>query len=113
MSDFLTVCKVSDVVEGEGKCVEVNGKLIAIFLDQGAYFAITDVCPHMGASLSSGYVEGNAVTCPWHAWRFCVEDGVWLDNPRVKTDCYEVRIQGDEIQVLVPDPKPRHTERAD
>jgi nitrite reductase (NADH) small subunit/3-phenylpropionate/trans-cinnamate dioxygenase ferredoxin subunit len=47
--------------------------------------------------------------CPWHAWRFCVNDGTWLDNPKskVKTETYEVRVIGDEIQVLVPDPPPR------
>jgi nitrite reductase (NADH) small subunit/3-phenylpropionate/trans-cinnamate dioxygenase ferredoxin subunit len=49
------------------------------------------------------------VTCPWHAWRFCVRDGTWLDNPNaaVRTDCYEVRVVGDDIQVCVPDPPPR------
>jgi nitrite reductase (NADH) small subunit/3-phenylpropionate/trans-cinnamate dioxygenase ferredoxin subunit len=55
----------------------------------------------MGASLATGYVENGAVTCPWHAWRFCVKEGTWLDNPRakIKQDCYEVRVVDNEIQV--------------
>src|SRR6266536_3274188 len=104
MSDFQTVCRVGDVAEGEGRTVEVGNKLIAVFLEHGRYFAIDDVCPHMGASLSGGYVEGGIVTCPWHAWRFRLHDGAWADNPRIKIGCYPVRVQGDAVQVQAPDP---------
>src|SRR5207302_5233607 len=102
MSEFQTVCKVGDVAEGEGRTVEVNGKLIAVFRDQGRYFAVDDVCPHMGASLAGGYVEDGTVTCPWHAWRFRLTDGAWADYPRIKIGCYPVRIEGDEVQIEVP-----------
>ena len=50
MSDFHTVCRVDDVIEGEGKTVAIGDKLIAVFRFQGQYFAIDDVCPHMGVS---------------------------------------------------------------
>src|SRR5438046_3206982 len=102
MSEFRTVCKVSEVVEGEGKTVELGNKLIAVFLHQGYYYAIDDVCPHMGASLSGGYVEGGIVTCPWHAWRFRLADGAWADYSKIKIGCYPVRVEGDEIQVELP-----------
>src|SRR4051794_40304240 len=108
MSDFQTVCRVSELTEGEGKTVQVGNKLVAVFLDGGQYYAIDDVCPHMGASLSGGYVEKGTVTCPWHAWRFRLHDGAWADAPRVKIGCYAVRVVGDEVQVQVaapPQPK--------
>src|SRR5262245_32489507 len=83
MSEFQTVCKVSDLTEGEGKAVEVGGKLVAVFFTDGRYFAIDDVCPHMGASLSGGWVEDGTVTCPWHAWPFRLADGAWANYPKV------------------------------
>jgi nitrite reductase (NADH) small subunit/3-phenylpropionate/trans-cinnamate dioxygenase ferredoxin subunit len=101
MSDFRTVCRVQDMVDGEGKTVPVGSKLIALFRVNGEYFAIDDVCPHMGASLSGGYVEEGIVTCPWHAWRFRLADGAWADNPRIKIGCYPIRVLQDEIQVQV------------
>jgi nitrite reductase (NADH) small subunit len=107
MSEFRTVCKTADVVDGEGKTVSVDNKLIALFRVDGQYFAIDDVCPHMGASLSGGYVENGIVTCPWHAWRFRLSDGAWADNPRVKTGCYPVRVVGEEIQVQIIEKIPR------
>ena len=105
MSDFLTVAKVGDIPEGSAAAYEVNGRVIAIFNDGGRYHAIDDTCPHMGASLSCGDLEGGVVTCPWHGWRFRVCDGTWCDNPRIKIDSFEVRVEGDELQVRVPPKK--------
>src|SRR5438094_10665805 len=101
MTEFHTVCRVGDVREGEGKAVIVGKKIIALFRVGEQVFAIDDVCPHMGASLSTGYIENGIVTCPWHAWRFRLNDGTWADNPRLKTGCYAVRVVGDEVQVHV------------
>jgi nitrite reductase/ring-hydroxylating ferredoxin subunit len=101
MSEFQTVCKVHEVKEGEGKTITLGNRLIALFFVGGSYHAIDDVCPHMGASLSGGYLENGIVTCPWHAWRFRVTDGAWADNPRIKIGCYPVRVVGDEIQIQI------------
>ncbi|MCI0638897.1 MAG: nitrite reductase small subunit NirD [Gemmataceae bacterium] len=102
MSEFRTVCKVSEVPEGEGKTISLGNKLIALFRIGGRHYAIDDVCPHMGASLSGGYVEDNIVTCPWHAWRFRITDGTWADNPRIKIGCYPVRVEGEDVQIQLP-----------
>jgi nitrite reductase (NADH) small subunit/3-phenylpropionate/trans-cinnamate dioxygenase ferredoxin subunit len=108
VAEFVTVCHVDEVTEGFAKTVSVNGKLIAVFRDGDGWFAIDDTCPHMGASLAGGYVEGGIVTCPWHAWRFRLADGAWADNPRIKIGCYPVRLEGESVQVQVPDaPAPR------
>jgi nitrite reductase (NADH) small subunit/3-phenylpropionate/trans-cinnamate dioxygenase ferredoxin subunit len=102
MGTFHTVGRVGELADGEGATVTVGGKAVAVFFTGGQYFAIDDHCPHMGASLSGGYVENGTVTCPWHAWRFRLSDGAWADSPKVKTGCYTVRVVGDEIQVELP-----------
>jgi nitrite reductase/ring-hydroxylating ferredoxin subunit len=103
MSEFITVARVGEIPEGQGAAYPVDGKMVAVFNDRGEYHAINDFCPHMGASLAGGPLADGVVTCPWHAWRFRVSDGTWCDNPRIKTDAYEVRVVGDEIQVRVSD----------
>lgn len=102
MSDFVTVAKVGAIPPGQGNTFTVGDRLVAVFNDGGNYFAIDDLCPHMGASLGAGEVHEGAVTCPWHAWRFRVSDGTWCDNPRLKIACFETRVEGDKIQVRVP-----------
>jgi len=105
-AEFTTVAKVADIPEGSGSAFAVNGRMVAVFNEAGKFFAIDDFCPHMGASLAGGYLEEGEVTCPWHAWRFCIHDGKWCDNPKVKIDSFEVRIEGEEIQVRVPPKEP-------
>jgi nitrite reductase/ring-hydroxylating ferredoxin subunit len=97
---FVTIARVGEIPEGEGRSFQVAERLVAVFLQGGQYYAIDDLCPHMGASLGAGYLdeEGN-VTCPWHAWRFCVRDGKWCDNPRLGVDTFDVRVVDEQIQV--------------
>ena len=99
MAEFTTVAKVGTLADGESDVFQVGDRRVAIFRCGDQYFAIDDLCPHMGASLSAGHLEDRKVTCPWHAWRFDIEDGTWCDNPRLKVDTFEVRVIGDEIQV--------------
>jgi nitrite reductase (NADH) small subunit/3-phenylpropionate/trans-cinnamate dioxygenase ferredoxin subunit len=101
MAEFQVVGRVGELPEGGSKAIEVGGKLIAVFRVDGQYYAIDEVCPHMGASLSEGEVQNLVVTCPWHGWRFRLADGAWADNPRIKIGCYPVRVVGDEIQLEI------------
>jgi nitrite reductase (NADH) small subunit/3-phenylpropionate/trans-cinnamate dioxygenase ferredoxin subunit len=110
MSDFVTVAKTGEIPDGRGNTYSVRGRLVAVFHTNGSYFAIDDLCPHMGASLGAGAVdEEGIVTCPWHAWRFQVRDGTWADNPRLKVDAFEVRVVDDDIQVRVVERAPGGT----
>ena len=95
----IRVGKVAEIIPGASVVVSAHCKDVAVFNVGGAFHAIDDLCPHMGASLSSGYLEGDIVTCPWHYWRFRVTDGSWADNPRVRTGCYAAIVEGDEVFV--------------
>jgi nitrite reductase (NADH) small subunit/3-phenylpropionate/trans-cinnamate dioxygenase ferredoxin subunit len=99
--NFRTVARVGEVADGAGIPVEVGDRMVALFLDEGEYFAIDDACPHQGAPLCDGLVMDRTVTCTWHGWRFSLQDGSWLDSPRIRVGTYPVRIVGDEIQVAV------------
>ncbi len=103
MTQRVTVAKTSDIPEGGALVVMVRQKEVAIFRVNGEFHAIDDMCPHMGASLSGGFVEDGCVTCPWHYWRFRLSDGAWADNPKVKTGSYPVHIVGDDVQLELPE----------
>lgn len=113
MPEFVTVATLDELPDGTSKCVTFNGKTVAIFHDQGQFYAIDDLCPHMGASLSAGYVENEMVTCPWHAWRFSICDGSWVENPKLKVDSFQIRVQGQEIQIAEPEVEPERESESD
>lgn len=98
---YSRVANVGEFAEGQGQAFEVDGRMIAVFLDGGRFYAMDDACPHQGAPLSDGIVCDKTVTCTWHGWRFGLEDGRWLDSPRTRVATYPVRVVGDEVQVAV------------
>ncbi|MFM8891644.1 MAG: Rieske (2Fe-2S) protein [Planctomycetia bacterium] len=103
---FTAVAAAGGISRGEGRVFEVSGRLVAVFYDGERYWALDDLCPHMGASLGSGPMVDGVVTCPWHAWRFRLCDGAWCDNPKLKVEVFDVRVEGGRIEVRVPPAKP-------
>ncbi len=103
MADFETVCRSSDLAEGESRVFVVRDIHVALFNVQGKFFALRNECPHAGASLAHGYVEGDVVRCRIHHWGFCVRDGKYVDQdqPQFDASVIPVRTVGDEVQVAV------------
>ena len=103
-SEFTPIFDDDEIAPGQAKATAVNGRMVAVFNEGGVLKAIDDMCPHMGASLSEGHFEKGEVLCPWHAWRFSLDDGSWLDSDSKKVRCgsYPVRVIDDEICVHVP-----------
>jgi nitrite reductase (NADH) small subunit/3-phenylpropionate/trans-cinnamate dioxygenase ferredoxin subunit len=102
MSEFVAVARVGQIPEGRGKTVTVGDREIALFHVGERYYALDDYCPHMGASLGAGDVRDGAVICHQHLWAFQLSDGSCLDVPTLRAETFEVRVQGDEIQVRIP-----------
>ncbi|RZK86200.1 MAG: Rieske (2Fe-2S) protein, partial [Methylobacterium sp.] len=66
---------------GALRAVELNGEQIVLGREaSGAPFALRDRCPHRGMALSKGRFDGDALTCPFHGWRFGT-DGRCRDVP--------------------------------
>ena len=42
---------------------------------EGRLVAHSAVCPHWGASLANARIEGNALVCPWHGYRYDLATG--------------------------------------
>ena len=102
MPKFISVAKTSDIAAGSGKCFEVEGKRIALFRIGNDFHAIDDTCPHAGASLSEGAIDGEEVECPWHGARFKIKSGQVTAPPSDEGVAkYAVRVTGDAVEVEV------------
>ncbi len=55
--------------------LKIERHRIAVFVHDGRFTAISDVCNHKGGPLSEGRVQGEFVTCPWHGWEYSVVTG--------------------------------------
>ena len=103
MSEFRVICSVDDVPKGTSRMFVVDEIPIGVFHIGGDFFALDNRCPHAGASLAHGYIEGDTVSCRIHHWRFCVRDGQYLDQdqPEFNAKTIPVRVVGREVQVAV------------
>ena len=92
------VARASEIPPGARKLVRLNGRGVVVFNVKGEFFALSDQCPHKGASLSGGKMTGlvesegpgdytytrvgEIVRCPWHGWEFDVRTGRSYCDPR-------------------------------
>ncbi|SAK99141.1 Rieske (2Fe-2S) domain-containing protein [Caballeronia fortuita] len=72
---MMTVCDSEDLRPGQRKLVFVDGRSIVLFNIEGTLHAIDNACPHNGASLASGQLDGCMLRCPAHGLRFDVRTG--------------------------------------
>lgn len=105
MSRFVKAAKTDDVAPGSGIGVKVEGVFVGIYNVDGEYFAVNNICPHLGGVLHYGSLENQLITCPLHLWQFDVKTGkcVWPGQERIAT--YAVQIVGNDILVDVNSPK--------
>ena len=103
MPEFRTVANASDVPANSLKHVELeDGRQVCLANVDGTFYAIGGECTHMGGPLGEGELDGTTVTCPWHSGEFDVTTGKVLGPPAEEDEPrYEVRVEGDEIQVAI------------
>jgi len=74
-------------VDGVGVCLaNVNGELSALDnVWQGP--------------LGQGWLEGEAVVCPWHSWTFNVRTGLAEYPAHERVDVFPLRVEGEDVLV--------------
>jgi nitrite reductase/ring-hydroxylating ferredoxin subunit len=102
MSKFVPVAKKSEIPDQSAKCVQVEGRSIALFNLGGQFYAIDDTCSHVGGPLSGGLIQGEEVECPWHGARFHIATGKVTLNPATRdVTTYSLRLNGEDIEIEV------------
>ena len=97
--NWVKVGTKADVAPGSVKAVDVAGQEVALYNVDGTFYATSNLCPHQGAPLSDGMLEGKQIICSWHAWAFDVETGISPVNPRAKIPCFQIKAEGEDIFV--------------
>jgi len=104
------VCAVTDLQDGDAVRIprDETGTAddIAVFNDNGEFFAVDDTCTHAQASLSEGWVEDGQVECPLHGGTFCLRTGDVLGPPPVRgVGAHRVLVRDEQVWLL-PDTGP-------
>jgi nitrite reductase/ring-hydroxylating ferredoxin subunit len=82
--------------------VEVNGKKTCITKFEGEWFAFAYSCPHAGAPLDEGCIDGKGnVICAFHNYKFNIKDGRIANYEGYYLKTYPVELRNDGVFVGV------------
>ena len=100
---FVRVAAAGDLPIGQGVLVDVNGVTLALFNAGGGRFhATSPTCPHEDGPLAEGWIEGDAVVCPWHGFDFELATGRCRVDEGIAITVYPVRVTAGEVEVDLP-----------
>jgi nitrite reductase/ring-hydroxylating ferredoxin subunit len=100
---FVRVAGVDDVAKGQGLLVDVDGVTVALFnAGDGRFHATSPLCPHEDGPLAEGWLEGDAVVCPWHGFDFGLATGRCRVDDSFAITVYSVRVVEGGVEVDIP-----------
>ena len=98
-SELIKVCQVSEIPEGEGFKIDIDGfpSLAAYRIGDDVYVS-DDLCTHGEASLSEGELEEFLIICPFHEGSFDVRTGKPVAAPCTQPiKVYETVVENDDV----------------
>lgn len=101
MKEFVKVAEVESVTPDDGIIVKVKGREIAVFRLEDGFFAVDNVCPHLGGPIGEGIVRRDLVTCPWHDWSFSIKTGICTINPAAQLETFPVKVEDGQILIEI------------
>ena len=100
MSQFVRICSVSELpAEDEVGEYTAHGRTLCVAHVGGSIAVLDGVCPHEGGPLGEGIIEDGRVVCPWHTYAFDVKTGKSEQDPDVKAEVFEAKIEDGELRV--------------
>lgn len=98
--DYAVIGASSEFPEGQMKRAMAGSMPVLAVRRNGVLHVIGDVCSHAGGPLHEGSLDGDRVTCPWHASQFRVGDGHVIGGPATfDQPVFAVREQGGSVEV--------------
>ena len=84
------------------KLVKVNDKKICLINKNNKFYAIQDLCPHMGHPLHLGNLNPfNEIICALHTYRFKLSNGEESEGRCKSARIYEVTQEQDGIYLII------------
>jgi len=82
--------------------LRMGGRCVVLFRVDEEYLAIDDSCPHQGASLAGGKLEGGGVQCPAHGLRFDLRSGCLRNAPQLRIPIYPIDVEQGRVFISLP-----------
>lgn len=116
--------------DGKARVIVVNEREIGVVRWRDRWFAMRNICPHLGAPVCEGAMwpmlsepelnggdltvdaERPVLMCPWHKWEFDVQTGQCVTG-KERLKAYHVTIEKERVLVDLGARRPRPAAKAD
>jgi nitrite reductase/ring-hydroxylating ferredoxin subunit len=75
------------------------GVNIVVARVDGAIYAVSGKCAHMGCPLSAGVLDRHILSCGCHDWRFDLRTGRFVDAPELGLTVYHTKSDAGKLFV--------------
>jgi nitrite reductase (NADH) small subunit len=100
MAQYVRLCAESELPKsGQVREFSVGSHTLCVANVDGAICVLDGICPHEGGPLGEGTIEDGRVVCPWHAYAFDVHTGEADNDPGVKAEILEAKVESGELRV--------------
>lgn len=111
---FYKVAHVQEFALNKPRSVEIEGRTITLVRTEAGIFSFGSSCPHQGAPLCSGSIQGTmlpsdpdeyvyghdgqVIRCPWHAYEFSLRTGESIAGAvKGRLPVYRVDVRDDVV----------------
>lgn len=103
MAEWVRLCAAQEAPKpGEVMEAEAAGVTVCLANVDGRLAAVDNVCPHRQGPLGGGWLEGEAVVCPWHSWAFSTTTGQAEPPEHASVAVFPVKVEGADLLVNLP-----------
>jgi len=105
MSDsvtFLDVGPLTELPEKKIRKTSVGDLFIAFTRIGSEVFAFQNECPHAGAPLDDGELEGCVITCSLHMWKFNIQTGAVVRGAAGTLKTFPTKIENGNVFIGTP-----------
>ncbi len=102
MSDFVRICSQSELPPvGQVRECLVGSRAFCVANVDGTIAVLDGECPHQGGPLGEGVIEAGRVVCPWHSFAYDVHTGATPQDPELKVQVFEAKVEGGELRARI------------
>jgi nitrite reductase/ring-hydroxylating ferredoxin subunit len=99
MTAFVRICSQAEIPSpGTVKEFVVAGRALCVGNVEGTVCVLDGTCPHEGGPLGEGTIEDGKLVCPWHAIAFDVTTGSTAEDPDLKVEVLEAKVEDGELR---------------
>lgn len=99
----IPVGSADELAPGQRKLAFFEGRSIVLFNIEGELYAVENSCPHNGAAVAGGQLEGRLLRCPAHGLRFDVATGCMAGKGGLNLATFPVRNVAGRLELTVDD----------